>query len=64
MAKLKDNTDANQKMHIYIGKIVLYKAETIPIFHKNIRYKIYNQSSDEKAAAPSLRKIGAILDYQ
>lgn len=51
-------------MFLYIGKIVLYKAKTIPIFHKNIRYKIYNQDSGNAAGAPSVRKIGAVLNYQ
>ena len=64
MTKLTENTNTNAYMFLYIGKIVLYKAETIPIFHKNLRFKIYNQDSDSPAGAPSIRKIGVVLDYQ
>lgn len=64
MYKLKENPSTTDAIHIYIGKITLYKAETIPIFHKNIRYKVYNQSTSDNADAPTLRKIGAVLNYQ
>lgn len=48
---------------LYIGKIVLYKAETIPIFHKNMRFKIYN-NDEHNGTNAQLRKVGCILEYR
>lgn len=58
-------------INIFIGKIVLYKAETIPIFHKKMRFKFYNTTKDGLKTDTqisrediSIRKIGAVLDYK
>lgn len=58
-------------INIFIGKIVLYKAETIPIFHRRMRFKFYNTDKDGLNTTSSItendisiRKIGAVLDYK
>ncbi|MBO5180157.1 MAG: hypothetical protein J6B87_07435 [Clostridia bacterium] len=60
------------KVNLFVGKIVLYKAETIPMFHKKIRFKMYLTEDgeilydkDKKASNDTIgiRKIGAVLDY-
>ena len=58
-------------INLFIGKIILYKARTIPIYHNKMRFKFYStvngeiqhygeQMSEESIA---IRKIGAVLDY-
>ena len=60
------------KVNLFVGKIVLYKAETIPMFHKKIRFKMYLTEDgeilydkDRKTTNETIgiRKIGAVLDY-
>ena len=58
-------------INLFIGKIVLYKARTIPIYHNKMRYKFYATENGEIIHAGqenvknniSIRKIGTILDY-
>lgn len=59
-------------VNLFVGKIVLYKAKTIPIYHNKMRYKFYNTTNGEidhegaqkaKENSFSIRKIGAVLDY-
>lgn len=68
------NDDKNYKKYInvFIGKIVLYKARTIPMFHKKMRFKFYDKNSSNMSASKDskgvtdimIRKIGAVLDYR
>lgn len=55
--------DSSGYISLYIGKIVLYKAETIPIFHKNMRFKIYNNDMGSSVNA-GIRKVGCVLEYK
>lgn len=65
------------RINIFIGKIVMYKAETIPMFHKKMRYKFYDKNYDvidygsnvvnvknDINSMIMIRKIGAVLDYR
>ena len=67
------NKNWNKKpmINIFIGKVVLYKAETIPIFHRKMRFKFYNTDKDGLTTSSTIteediqiRKIGAVLDYK
>ena len=58
-------------INMFLGKIVFYKARTIPIFHHKMRYKFYNLLSDgiqtnkdNTDDAISIRKIGVVCDYK
>ena len=73
-SNLIDQTVSSTKprVNLFIGKIVLYKAETIPMVHKRIRFKLYSSKNgeilfekDKKMSNDSIgiRKIGAVLDY-
>ena len=66
-------TGGKAKLNLFIGKIVLYKAETIPFFHRRMRYKLYtvndgeivylkDREIDKKDIA--IRKIGIVADYK
>ena len=65
------STDKGNHMNLFIGKIVLYRAETIPMFHKMMRYKLYSATdgnidhatADVIKDSISIRKIGTIIDY-
>ena len=58
-------------INLFIGKIVLYKAETIPMFHEMMRFKLYSTTNgkiDHSEAdvindSINIRKIGTIVDY-
>ena len=77
MQKILVETDSSQKtcvkamVNLFIGKIVLYKARTIPIYHNKMRYKFYATEDGEIIHAGqnkvkeniAIRKIGAVLDY-
>lgn len=72
-------TDKTQ-VNIFIGKIVMYKARTIPMFHKKMRFKFYDKNYSNQIGGyqqgvsyitPAIdnsiimiRKIGAVLDYR
>lgn len=65
-------SDDKPKVNLFVGKIVLYKAKTIPMFHKKIRFKMYLTEDgeilydkDRKVTNDTIgiRKIGAVLDY-
>ena len=69
--KTNKNWDKKPMINIFIGKVVLYKAETIPIFHKKMRFKFYNTDKDGLTTKNTIteediqiRKIGAVLDYK
>ena len=63
--QLKQNIPNGDNITIYIGKISLYRAETIPIFHHIMRMKFYLDDATEiEKSKSSIRKVGAILDYQ
>ena len=66
------DTENKTSINLFIGKIVLYRARTIPIYHKKMRFKFYNNvdgeikhynDEDIDSDVFSIRKIGAILDY-
>lgn len=58
-------------INLFIGKIVLYRARTIPMYHNKMRFKFYctNNGNIEhygrKQTIDSIhiRKIGTVLDY-
>ena len=58
-------------INLFIGKIVLYKAETIPMFHEKIRFKFYtlvngqirHDNDSSRTDSVKIRKIGSVLDY-
>lgn len=53
------------KISLYIGKIALYKAKTIPMMHPIMRMKFYFDEMDEITVEKSgIRKIGTIIEYQ
>ena len=70
---LKDIVAGEKGNHvnIFLGKIVVYKAETIPMFHNKMRFKLYsvtngeiNHSTETKTSKSiSVRKIGTVVDY-
>ena len=51
-------------INVFIGKIVMYKARTIPMFHKKMRFKFYDKNASEEHKDIMIRKIGAVLDYR
>ena len=60
-------TDTNNYMHFFIKNMVLHEAEHIPLFHPNVRMKIYSKAadgSDTNVEAVGIRKIGAIIEYK
>ena len=70
---MKDLLDENTKsaINLFLGKIVLYRARTIPIYHNKIRFKFYSTTNGEidhytdevTEETINIRKIGAVLDY-
>lgn len=58
-------------INLFLGKITLYRAETIPIYHNKMRFKFYSTTNGEidhhgkqvSTDTISIRKIGAVLDY-
>ena len=64
-------TNDKPAINLFIGKVVLYRAETIPIYHNKMRFKFYNATNGEidhygkqdDSDTFAIRKIGAILDY-
>ena len=58
-------------INLFIGKIVLYRARTIPMYHNKMRFKFYRAQNGEIEHFSSevteddivIRKIGAVLDY-
>ena len=74
MEKVVNETDANKKkpaINLFLGKIVLYKARTIPIYHNKMRFKFYSTTDGEidhyekgiTSDNIAIRKIGSVLDY-
>ena len=65
------DTQSKPSINLFIGKIVLYRARTIPIYHKKMRFKFYNTvdgeikhyNDDIDSDVFTIRKIGAVLDY-
>ena len=70
MEELLD-TDTKPCVNLFIGKIVLYRARTIPIYHNKMRFKFYcatdgnidHYGKQKTSESISIRKIGAVLDY-
>ena len=70
---IKQTVASNKpRVNLFVGKIVLYKAETIPMFHKKIRFKmyltedgeiLYDKDKEVTNETIGIRKIGAVLDY-
>lgn len=60
-------TDTSAYMHIFIKDMVLHEAEHIPLFHPNVRMKIYskaNDGGDQSIDAVAIRKVGAVIEYK
>ena len=53
---------------IFIDDIVLHEAEHIPLFHPNVRLKLYSEPLSSSVAnstnKPSIRKFGAVIEYR
>ena len=63
--EVEEPEDMKKTLNVYIKNIMLYEAETMPIFHPNIRMKIYNKPRGEETLdSPGVRKIGAVLTYR
>ena len=63
----KTDTTPSPYMHFFIKNIVLHEAEHIPMFHPNVRMKIYSKAadgSDTDVEAINVRKIGAVIEYK
>lgn len=61
----KTKTDAC--MHLFFKNIVLHEATHIPMFHPNLRMKIYSKAQDGQDTnieAVGIRKIGAVIEYK
>lgn len=59
--------DVNACMHFFVKNMVLHEAEHIPMFHPNVRMKIYSKAedgSDVENEAVNIRKIGAVIEYK
>lgn len=68
-SKILGDVAENDKTHkkyinVFVGKIVMYKARTIPMFHKKMRFKFYDKNASEEHKDIMIRKIGAVLDYR
>ena len=62
-----DASDTSQYMHFFIKNMVLHEAEHIPMFHPNVRIKIYSKAedgSDTDVEAVGVRKVGAVIEYK
>ena len=62
-----DDSDYDKYIHLLIKNMVLHEAEHIPMFHPNIRMKIYSKKSDGSdtdVEAIGIRKIGAVIEYK
>lgn len=60
-------SDASPFMHIFIKNMVLHEAEHIPLFHPNMRMKIYSKANDGNSKtfdAVGIRKVGAVIEYK
>lgn len=44
---------AKPRINIFVGKIVMYKAETIPMFHRKMRFKFYDKNREYLSASYS-----------
>lgn len=63
----KTDTTPSPTMHFFIKNMVLHEAEHIPMFHPNIRMKIYSKAadgSDTDVEAVGIRKIGTVIEYK
>lgn len=61
------DTDYDKYIHLLIKNMVLHEAEHIPMFHPNVRMKIYSKKtdgSDTDVEAIGIRKIGAVIEYK
>lgn len=67
MNTIKGTNATKKYMHFFIKNIVLHEAEHIPMFHPNVRMKIYSKAadgSDTNVEAVGIRKIGAVIEYK
>lgn len=70
-AKLKNVTTSSpagalgSTITLYVGNIVLYKAQSIPIMYPMMRMKFYlDEVNDISRDKIGIRKIGAVIEYQ
>ena len=71
LGKVVDTDKKGPSINLFIGKIVVYKAETIPMFHKKMRYKLYSTTNgkidhndkDISNDTLNIRKLGVVVDY-
>ena len=59
----KDGLGAD--ISIYIGKIVLYEAESFPLLYPRMRMKFYlDEVPEDQKDKIGIRKVGAVIQYQ
>ena len=71
LGNIVNTTVKGNSVNLFLGKIVVYKAETIPMFHKKMRYKLYSSTNgkidhndtDISNDALNIRKLGVVVDY-
>lgn len=57
--------DDNKSISLFVGKISLYQARTIPMFHPKMRMKFYfDRATQINRDSLGIRKVGVVADYQ
>lgn len=58
--------DIDEYITFFIKNISLHEAEHIPLYHPNIRMKLYGKVKDgsKDVDSPGVRKIGAVIEYK
>lgn len=69
--QLKNVTESNTEgtlgsdISIYIGKIMLYEAESFPLLHPMMRMKFYlDEANSSDLDKIGIRKVGAVIQYK
>jgi hypothetical protein len=57
-------SDGKSSVSLFIGKISLYQARTIPMFHPKMRFKFYYDKNNKKNDYIKIRKVGVVANYQ
>ena len=61
----QNGCDGNKSISLFIGKITLYQARTLPLFHQKMRMKFYfDKTTEEKQDKISIRKVGVVANYK
>lgn len=71
MEKIIVSDSEKPAINLFLGNIILYRAETIPFYHDRMRFKLYNTNKGEITHYSDgidddtiqIRKLGSVLDY-